>query len=191
MKNCSTAVFLTFMLAAHMAAAQQAGRTIFLVRHAERVSSATTAPLSPAGVKRSECLERTLQDSNIRQIFVSDVTATQETAAALANTLKIKPSVIAVRDTSTLVRNVLYSRSGNALVVADRDNLPVIIPRLQAGAAQPLGENEYDRLYVITLAEGSGMPAVVLHYCDFPQAGRAPHTTPYAKRVPKSIEKKR
>ena len=76
--------------------------------------------------------------------------------------------MVAVRDTSTLVRDVLYSRSGNALVVADRDSLPVIIPRLQAGTAQPVAENEYDRLYVITLVEGSGTPAVALHYCQSP-----------------------
>ena len=168
MKTCSTAAFIAVMFAAHIALAQQSGRTIFLVRHAERVSSAANASLSPAGVKRSECLERTLQDSGIRQIFVSDVKATQETAAGLANTLKIKPSMVAVRDTSTLVRDVLYARSGNALVVADRDSLPVIIPRLQAGAAQPVAENEYDRLYVITLVEGSGTPAVALHYCQSP-----------------------
>jgi len=168
MKTCSTAAFIAVMFAAHIALAQQSGRTIFLVRHAERVSSAANASLSPAGVKRSECLERTLQDSGIRQIFVSDVKATQETAAGLANTLKIKPSMVAVRDTSTLVRDVLYARSGNALVVADRDTLPVIIPRLQAGTAQPVAENEYDRLYVITLVEGSGTPAVALHYCQSP-----------------------
>jgi hypothetical protein len=190
MKTCSTAAFVALMFAPHIALAQQSGRTIFLVRHAERVSSSASASLSPAGVKRSECLERTLQDSGIRQIFVSDVKATQETAAALASNLKIKPSMVPVRDTSTLVRDVLFARSGNALVVADRDSLPVIIPRLQAGAAQPVAENEYDRLYVITLVEGSGTPAVALHYCDSRPSVGAPQTGS-ARPAPKSTAKKR
>jgi hypothetical protein len=124
-------------------------------------------------------------------IFVSDVTATQETAAALANAVNVKPCAIAVRDTSTLVCNVLSSRSGNALVVADRDNLPVVIPRLQAGAAQPLKENEYGRLYVMTLAEGSGTPAVLLHYCDSRLSGGALQTATPVKPFPKSTAKKR
>lgn len=190
MKICSTAACIALMFAAHIAVAQQSGRTIFLVRHAERVSSAANASLTPAGMKRSECLERTLQDSGIQQIFVSDVKATQETAAALANNLKIKPSMIPVRDTSTLVRDVLFGRAGNALVVGDRDTLPVIIPRLQAGAAQPVAENEYDRLYVITLVEGSGTPAVALHYCDSRPSVGVPQTHS-ARPAPNSAAKKR
>ena len=152
------------LVGCQMAWSQQNVRTVFVLRNSETVSSAANAPLSPAGRKRAECLAETLRNSGINHIFVSDVPATQQTAAPLAAALTIKPSLISARDTSTLVRDVLYS-TGTAVVIADRLSLPVLLPRLEAGTAKPLGENEYDRLFVVTLVDGFGTPASSLRYC--------------------------
>src|SRR6202022_3073328 len=56
---------LTFALGAHA----QNVRTIFFVRHADKVSDETDALLSDAGHRRAECLANTLADANIQQIF--------------------------------------------------------------------------------------------------------------------------
>jgi hypothetical protein len=40
-----------------------------------------------------------------------------------------------------------------------------VIARLQGGTVAPIGENEYDRLFVMTIVEAAGMPASTLHYC--------------------------
>jgi len=157
--------FLIAVIASQLAAAQQGSRTVYIVRNAE-TSSAAADSLGPAGQKRAQCLAETLKDSGIKQIFVSDVKATQQTAEPLASTLKIKASVVPARDWSTLVRNVLYSaRAGDILVVGDRNTLPVIIPRLQGGTPKPIAESEYDRMFVLTIIEGGGTPAATLRYC--------------------------
>lgn len=178
---------LFFFVFCGVCVAQQNVRTIFLVRPAEKLSALPIASLTPEGSARAACLAQTLKDAGIRQVFVSEIKATQETAAPLANVLNIKPSSIPSRDVSTLVRNLTYGAAGNALVVAESDALPVIIARLQGGSIKPIGANEYDHLYQITLVEGGGTPAAVLHYCASPgspiPATRAAPTRPAPKKA--------
>ena len=135
---------------ARLAAAQQNVRTVFLVRHAEKASTAADAPLSPEGEKRAECLAATLKDAGIKQIYVTDVTRTQQTAAPLAKALKIKPTILPAKDPNALIKNLAYTGGGNILVVGHSDTVPFVIARLQGGTVAPIGENEYDRMFVMT-----------------------------------------
>jgi Histidine phosphatase superfamily (branch 1) len=171
-------VHSVFLLLCPLCTAQQSVRHIFLIRHAERLSALPVSPLSPAGQARAECLAQTLKDSGITQIFVSEIKATQETAAPLASVIGVKPSSIAARDTSALVRNLTYGAAGNALVIAEGDTLPVIIARLQGGTVK-ISPNVYDSLFELTIVEGGGTPAAVLHYCS---AGTPP--APVQQRTP-------
>lgn len=158
-------VFLFAIILSQLSGAQQGSRTVYVVRNAETASAAADA-LSPAGQKRAQCLAETLKDSGINKIFVSDVKATQQTAEPLANALKIKASVVPARDSSTLARNVLYSAgTGDILLVGDRNTLQVTISRLQGGTPKPIAENEYDRMFVLTITDGGGAQTAMLRYC--------------------------
>src|SRR5260370_24373459 len=68
---------LMFALGAHA----QNVRTIFFVRHADKVSYETDAMLSDTRHRRAECLANTLSDSNIQQIYTSDLQRTRHTHA--------------------------------------------------------------------------------------------------------------
>jgi phosphohistidine phosphatase SixA len=166
MKRLFLRAVFPVLLLCQMAAAQQNVRTIFLVRHAEKASTAADAALSPEGEKRAECLAATLKDAGIKQIYVTDVTRTQQTAAPLAKALKIKPTILPAKDPNALIKNLVYTGGGNILVVGHSDTVPFVIARLQGGTVAPIGENEYDRLFVMTIAEAAGMPASTLHYCS-------------------------
>jgi phosphohistidine phosphatase SixA len=170
------------------AAAQQAPRvttTVVLVRHAEKVSAAPDTVLSPAGQQRAECLAQVLKDASIKRIFVSDVKRTQQTAEPLAKALNIKPVVVPAKDINTLVRDVFYGTGGNALVVGHSDSLPLVIQRVQAGTIPPIGENEYDGLYLLTVLEGGSTPVMKLHYCAVSPHSAAPASMePPAKKTP-------
>ena len=163
------------LLLCQLAAAQQNVRTVFLVRHAEKASATGDAPLSPEGQKRAECLAVTLKDAGIKQIYVTDTMRTQQTAAPLAKALKITPKILPAKDPNALIKDLVYVGGGNILVVGHSDTVPFVIARMQGGTVPPIGENEYDRLFVMTIAEAAGMPAATLHYCS---AGTAPKATP-------------
>ena len=152
------------------AAAQQSVRTVFLVRHAEKASAAPDALLSPAGQKRAECLARTLRDAGIKQIYITDVKRTEQTATPLAAALKLKPTVIPAKDPNTLIRDLAYGAQGNVLVVGHSDTLPFVLARLKAGSVT-IADNQYDQLFVVNITDGTASAATTLHYCDCGTSG--------------------
>lgn len=189
MKSFLVRAILPALLLCQLAAAQQNVRTIFLVRHAEKISSAPDAMLSPEGEKRAECLASTLKDAGIKQIYVTDLKRTQQTAEPLAKLLKIKPTILPAKDSNALIKNLVYTGGGNILVVGHSETVPFVIARLQAGTVAPIGENEYDRMFEVTIAEAAAMPVVTLHYCGGGVPAKATATP--AHPAPKSAPKKK
>lgn len=184
MKDLFLRAVLPAVLLCQMAAAQQNVRTIFLVRHAEKSSTAADAPLSPEGEKRAECLATTLKDAGIKQIYVTDATRTQQTAAPLAKAIKIKPTILPAKDSNGLIKNLVYTGGGNILVVGHSDTIPFVVGRIQGASVQPIPENEYDRMYVLTVAEAAGMPSVMLHYCSAGSPAKAAPTPAHPAHTP-------
>jgi 2,3-bisphosphoglycerate-dependent phosphoglycerate mutase len=168
-----TRFFLPILLLSQFAIAQQGTRTIFLVRHAETTSVASDS-LSAAGERRAACLAKTLKEAGIKQIFVSDAKRTQQTAAPLAKALGVTPTVVPGNDPNALIRDVLFSASGNSLVVGLGDTLPFLLARMRAGTVSPIEANEYDRMFATTVVEGSATRAIVLRYCDCEGPTKAP-----------------
>ncbi|HEY2499424.1 MAG TPA: phosphoglycerate mutase family protein [Candidatus Angelobacter sp.] len=175
-------VIFPMLLLCQLATAQQNVRTIFIVRHAEKASSAADALLSPEGEKRAECLANTLKDAGIKQIYVTDVKRTQQTAAPLAKELKITPTILPAKDPNALIKDLLYAGGGNIFVVGHSDTVPFIISRLKAGSVPPIADNEYDRLFVVTIEEAAAAPVATLHVCGVgpavPMKGAMPAHTP-------------
>lgn len=188
MKSLFLRVIFTALVLGQLALAQQNVRTIFLVRHAEKATTAADTPLSADGEKRAECLAAMLKDAGIKQIYVTDAKRTQQTAAPLARMLKIKPTILPAKDSNGLIKNLVYTGGGNILVVGHSDTVPFVIARLQGGTVPPIGENEFDRMFVMTIEEAAGMPASTLHYCSVGTAAKsspAPTHTPVKPAPPK------
>ena len=144
-------------------------RTIFLVRHADKVSDETDAPLSDAGRRRAECLANTLTDANIQQIFTSDLQRTQQTAAPLAEKLKLKPVAIPLSSPDKLIEAIRSGKETNTLVVWHDATLPKILRALGGPEISPIGHTEYDRFLILTLPGGkthSQPTLATLRYCD-------------------------
>jgi phosphohistidine phosphatase SixA len=159
---------------------------VFLVRHAEQGPAGPDAALTPAGEKRAECLANMMKEAGIKQIYVTDMKRTQQTAAPLAKALKLTPSVIPAKDPNTLIRNLTYAGTGNVLVVGHSDTLPFILARMHAGTVPEIAANEYDRMFVVSIVEGAGTPAATLRYCVVPSA---PATKPATKKAPATKKK--
>lgn len=183
MKALVIRTIVSALLLTPWATAQQNSRTIFLVRHAERASAAADSPLSPAGVKRAECLARMLKDSGIKQIYVSDTKRAQQTGEPLAKSLGVKVTIIPATDLSTLIRNLFYGRD-NAVVVGHSDTLPVVIQRLQAGSVPAISDSEYDRMFVVSMVESSAAPVATVRYCECGAPAAVPPASKPAAKMP-------
>jgi phosphohistidine phosphatase SixA len=144
-------------------------RTIFLVRHADKVSDDTDAPLSEPGRRRAECLANTLADAQIQKIFTSDLQRTQQTAAPLAEKLHLKPVAIPISMPEKLIEGIRSSKEANVLVVWHDATLPKILSELGAPPIPPIAHTEYDRFFILTLSvdrKHSQPRFTALRYCD-------------------------
>jgi len=121
-----------------VAAYAQNSGTVFLVRHAEKVSMARDAILSPQGHKRADCLAHTLGDAGIQVIFATGLVRTQQTAKPLARKLGLKATTVEYKDTAGLVEKLRGISDKTILVVAHSDTLPEIIEKLGAGKVDPI-----------------------------------------------------
>jgi broad specificity phosphatase PhoE len=171
MWKCLAVVALASFMVVGRAQAQQS-RTIYLVRHADKVSDDTDAPLSEAGRQRAACLAATLRDANIQRIFTSELQRTQQTAAPLAEQLHLQPAAIPLGKVDDLIEAIRTSKAANVLVVWHDATLPKILLALGAPEITPIAHTEYDRFFVlIFVAEGkeSKPGFVALRYCDPPK----------------------
>jgi broad specificity phosphatase PhoE len=189
MKSFILRILFPALMLCQIAPAQQAAsapqnlRTIFLVRHGETNAAMQGDELSPAGVERAHCLARMLKDANIKQIYVTDAKRTQATAAPLAKALKLTPVIHPQKDPAAQIRDLFYGKQGgDILVVGHKDTLPFIIARLNAGTVPPIADNEYDRLFIVTITEGAVTPVTTLRYCECGTAP-APATQPAPKKT--------
>ena len=158
-------VALTFASGAHA----QNVRTIFFVRHADKVSDETDAPLSDAGHRRAECLAKMLADAHIQKIYTSDLQRTQQTAAPLAEQLHLKPVTIPLIKVNDLIEAIRSDRAANILVVWHDLTLPKILSALGAPEITPIGHTEYDRFFILTFdadKKDSKPRLTELRYCD-------------------------
>jgi broad specificity phosphatase PhoE len=147
----------------------QSVRTIFLVRHADKVSDETDALLSEAGHRRAECLAKTLVDAHIQQIYTSDLQRTQQTAAPLAEQLHLKPVAIPLSKVNDLIEAIRSEKAANVLVVWHDATLPKILLALGAPEIMPIAHTEYDRFFILTFEsnkKNSKPGLTVLRYCD-------------------------
>jgi len=133
--------------------------TIVLVRHAEKeLGAISDAPLSPEGEQRADRLANmfgdTQQFGRIRKIYVTNTRRTQQTALRLSQRLGINSEVVdAKTESAELARRVLSENLGSrALVVGHSNTVPEIVKALSGSdAVPPIGENEYDTMYVVTV----------------------------------------
>jgi phosphohistidine phosphatase SixA len=170
-RQCATVGVLASLAFTARWHAQQM-RTIYLVRHADKVSDDVDAPLNDAGRKRAECLAKTLADAKIQQIFTSELQRTQQTAAPLAEKLHLKPVAIPISKPDELIDAIRSSKAASVLVVWHDQTLPKILRALGAPEITPIAHTEYDRFFVLTLpgeAKESKPGFASLRYCDCPK----------------------
>jgi broad specificity phosphatase PhoE len=140
--------------------------TVVVVRHAERVmGTIADPPLADAGERRAERLAQMFGDvkgaGRIDAIYVTDTKRSQQTAAALASRLGLKPTVMTARDAEGAARRALRDhRGGQVLIVGHSNTVPAIVRKLSGADVADIGDDEYDNLYVVTVPS-FGRPSIL------------------------------
>ena len=170
MRSVRGALVLAFLLAS-TAVQASAGQVIFLVRHAEKAAApagpttpqsqmmANDPPLSAAGEARAAKLAAMLKSAGIGAIYTTEFKRTRQTAAPLAEALKLKPVMAAAKDPDPLVAR-LRASAVNALVVGHSNSVPELLKKLGVKEAVTIGDNDYDDLFIV-FRSASGPPTLV------------------------------
>lgn len=143
-------------------------RTIVLVRHAEKDPAGGDDPaLTPAGEARAVLLARTLGASGVTHLFASELLRTRATLAPLAESTSLAVAQLPARDLERWLAELRGLPAGALAVVAGHSNtVPAIVRGLAGRGPEALGDDEHDRLFVVTLAEGCEPSLLELRYGD-------------------------
>src|ERR1041385_3820598 len=133
--------------------------TVVLVRHAEKeVGAISDAPLSPEGEQRADRLANMFGDTQkfgrLQKIYVTNTRRTQQTALRLSQRLGITSEVVDAKiESAELAKRVLdENRGGRVLIVGHSNTVSELVKALSgADAVPPIGEEEYDTMYVVTV----------------------------------------
>lgn len=133
-------------------------RTVYVVRHAEKVASSDNAakmmendpPLSDAGKVRALVLKDELKDKRIRHIYSTNTLRTKSTAEPLSQAIKI--NIELYNNIDSLISTIKATK-GNVLVVGHSNTVDDIVNKLsgQVNIATDLKDGEYDNLFVVKM----------------------------------------
>lgn len=147
----------------HTDAQVHAPLTVFLVRHAEKMTGPDPV-LTADGAVRADDLADLLIDANIERIHSSDYKRTRQTAAPLAERLGVDVELYDPRDLAGMAAQ-LKADGGRHLVVGHSNTTGELTEFLGGEGGAPIVEaTEYDRLYVVTIGADGGVTSTLLRF---------------------------
>jgi broad specificity phosphatase PhoE len=130
---------------------------VVLARHAEQeLGTIQDPPLSAEGEQRAERLAQMFGRGKgvgrLDAIYVSDARRTQQTAAPLAERLGKQPVIVPAADIKGTVSRIMREhQGGTVLIVGHSNTVPKLIHELTDIDVAPIGGDEYDTLYVVSI----------------------------------------
>jgi phosphohistidine phosphatase SixA len=142
---------------------------VILVRHAERDSQATDAPINAAGRDRAQELAHVLEawtatGIRIRALFATERQRTQQTLEPLSASVHVPITVVNAKETGTLVNKILAFKGGLVVVAGHSNTLPEIMEALGAPSGIEIADTDFSHLFVLTKPGTSPTPVVDLRY---------------------------
>jgi broad specificity phosphatase PhoE len=137
--------------------------TVLIVRHAEKSAPTGNIPLSEAGFERAQTLARVVSDTGISAIYTSKLLRTIQTAGPTARLLGLVPQPI--NEVEALAKNILDDHAGQTvLVVHHSDTIPELIVALGASTKPIIKDDEFDKLFVVTIYPPYQAKVLILRY---------------------------
>lgn len=172
MKNNFAIYILLFILGGTLlwsCGAKQEPKTIYLVRHAEKLLTGDDPYLSVAGTIRAKKLAEILTDKQIEHVFSTDFIRTRATAQPLIEKVPgLGIEIYEPRKHDELVKE-LRSRKGNALVVGHSNTIHHIANYFVGDGEKyaELEDLDYGFIFIITLEKDGSSSVVRKEYRDY------------------------
>jgi broad specificity phosphatase PhoE len=141
-------------------------KLVFIVRHAEKANATDPDPsLSEEGKARAIALADALRDARVTAIFVTARKRTSETAAPLAATSQVTPTIVSFgastpEHVASVAAAVRSTSAAAVLVVGHSNTVPAIIAALGGPRMPDLCDAAYANLYILRLP-ARGAPTLV------------------------------
>ncbi|MEL6538878.1 MAG: hypothetical protein AAFQ98_25910, partial [Bacteroidota bacterium] len=108
-------------------------------------------------------LAHSLSNANIGQVHSTDYGRTRETAMPTSHRLGLETALYDPRDLPTFAQQLLAA-GGKHLVVGHSNTTPQLVQLLGGEPGTDIHEEEYDRLYILTVAANGDVNTVLLRY---------------------------
>ncbi|GAA5141360.1 SixA phosphatase family protein [Thalassotalea piscium] len=122
--------------------------TIYLVRHAEKVTKTNNPPLTQCGLNRAKQLATLLEQAEIQHIYSTDTLRTEQTAAPLAEKLQLNVNSYTATDLPDFAQKVKGLKM-NTLVVGHSNTTPQLTALIAGVPVNDITEAEYQMLYQV------------------------------------------
>jgi len=137
---------------------------VFLVRHAEKTDHSKDAKLSVEGIERALILAGVLKNADIEYVHSSNFIRTRDTASPTAKAQGLEVELYDHGDIFSLAEK-LKKKGGRHLVVGHSGSTPSMVELLEGKPGEPINEeNEYDRLYIVTIGKDNSVNTILLRY---------------------------
>ena len=162
-------IILLFFLSVAFTEKSQNTTTIYLVRHAEKVTTdpANKNPLlTEQGQKRAEDLAKKLKKQKISDIYSTDFQRTKLTAQPLAAKKQLTVKIYDPKQLKSFATMILQEHKGGKVLIIGHSN--TVLETIEAfGVARPIKEildNEYGYFFTVEVAENGIATVEIEHY---------------------------
>ena len=135
---------------------------VYVTRHAEKASADKDPELTAQGAARARTLAAILRKAGIRTVFSTPTKRTQQTAAPLAALAGVEVQLYDLAKPALVVEKIKAIKSGPTLLVGHSNTIGELVKLLGGAPGAPVGDDEYDRLYQVSIAEDGAVTTVLL-----------------------------
>ena len=161
---CLAAVAAPFRLGAQIAVPDaDEAVTVFLVRHAERLDDSPNSPLNDVGRERVERLRALVADVDFTHVHSTNLTRTLDTAGPIAADDGVELIIYSPGELEELAATI-RATPGRHLVSGHSNTTPRLAEALGGEPHGPIGEMEYNRLYIIVIQPGRPAVTTLLRF---------------------------
>ncbi len=141
-----------------------ASLTVIVVRHAEKVDDSRDPALSKAGSERAEALAAAVENAGLDAFYASQYQRTRLTAMPAAEAAGLPVRIEPIEDdieawAQAFAAELVEKHPGQSILVAGHSNtVPPLVAALCRCEVAPLADSDYDRIYILTMAEQGSQP---------------------------------